>query len=78
MKKPVKLQINTTGAWRDVITFDADNDVQCGEVMHAGEILGRTGKASLRIAVIDSPQPRSPIVLMYWTEATAWKVTAPR
>jgi hypothetical protein len=62
-KKPVKRQINTAGAWRDVIRFDAANDIACGEVMAAAAALGRVGKARMRICTADSLQQ----ALMHWT-----------
>jgi hypothetical protein len=73
MKKPVKLQINTTGAWRNVIRFDADKDVEYLEVMGAAETLGRVAKATLRIVVENSPVPKSPLVLIRWSQDAGWK-----
>jgi len=71
--KPVKLQINTNGAWRDVIAFDAAADVECGEVMSAADTLGRIGKAAFRVVMTNSPVPRSPEVLLHWTPEAGWK-----
>ena len=53
--RPVKLQINTSGAWRDVISFDAGKDVACGEAMEAAAMLGRIGNATLRIVMETVP-----------------------
>lgn len=44
--RPVKLQISSSGGWRDVIGFDAGKDVACGEVMAAADMLARIGKAT--------------------------------
>lgn len=71
--KPVKLQINAAGAWRDVISFNAANDIECAEVMSAGETLGRVGKATLRVVMANSPHPRSPEVLLRWSRDDGWK-----
>lgn len=70
--KPVKLQVNTSGAWRDVIKFDAAYDVESMEVMGAAETLGRISKATFRVVVADEPG-RSPTVLTTWTPDTGWK-----
>jgi len=34
-KKPVKLQINNSGAWKDVVFFDADDDDRSLQIMMA-------------------------------------------
>lgn len=67
--RPVKLQVNTSGAWRDVIGFDAGKDVECSEVMGAAETLGRVSAgAKFRIVVTDTHQTP----LMHWTPAAGW------
>jgi hypothetical protein len=71
--KPVKLQINTAGSWRDVIGFDAAKDVACGEVMAAADMLARVGKATCRIVMANGDAPRSPLVLMHWSQDGGWK-----
>jgi hypothetical protein len=71
--RPVKLQINTGSAWRDVIGFDAGKDVACGEVMAAADMLARIGKATCRIVMANSNAPRSPTVLMNWTPDRGWQ-----
>jgi hypothetical protein len=77
--KPVKLQVNTTGAWRDVVGFDAGNDLEACEAMDAAATLGRIAKASFRVVMKDSPVPRSPEVLVRWTpERAAWEEAARR
>jgi hypothetical protein len=67
--KPVKLQVNTSGAWRDVIGFDAGSDVECTEVMRAAETLGRISKAKFRVVIKDSLQTP----LLHWTPEAGWK-----
>jgi hypothetical protein len=71
--KPVKLQIKTSGAWREVIGFDAAKDVECGEVMAAADMLARIAKATCRIVIANSDAPRSPTVLMNWTPDAGWR-----
>jgi hypothetical protein len=67
--KPVKLQVNTSGAWKDVIRFDAANDVESCEVMGAAETLGRVSKAKFRITTDDGLQQ----ALKHWAPDTGWK-----
>lgn len=71
--KPVKLQVNTSGAWRDVICFDAAKDVESAEVLGAAETLGRVSKAAFRVVIKDSVNPRAPEVLLRWTADRGWK-----
>jgi hypothetical protein len=65
MRKPVKLQVNTSGAWRDVIGFDAADDVQSCEVMDAA--------APFRVVIPNVDAPRSPIVLTRWSPEAGWR-----
>ncbi|MFT4243529.1 MAG: hypothetical protein QM569_14750 [Acidovorax sp.] len=69
--KPMKLQANTAGAWKDVITFDGAEDHVTDEVMNNVHFLGihDSGNASFRIIAID------PLigVLARWTRAEGWK-----
>jgi hypothetical protein len=71
--RPVKLQINTSGAWRDVIGFDAGKYVECCEVLTAADMLARIGKATCRVIVANSNALRSPMVLMNWTPDAGWQ-----
>lgn len=70
--KPVKLQLNCTGAWRDVIRWDAADDAASDQVVAAAETLGRIGRASCRIAVADEGG-RSPTVLTHWSLDHGWQ-----
>jgi hypothetical protein len=72
--KPVKLQVNTSGAWRDVIAFDAEKDIESAEAMSAAATLGRIAKAKFRVVIKNSPVPRAPIVLMHWSPETGWSL----
>ncbi len=71
--KPVLLQVSTSGAWRNVVEFDAGKDVECAEVMGAAETLGRVSKAAFRVVIRDSINPRSPEVLLHWCCDTGWR-----
>jgi hypothetical protein len=71
--KPVKLQVNTSGAWRDVVSFDAGQDLEAREVMDAAAALGRVAKAKFRVVIPSEAQPRSPMVLTCWSPETGWK-----
>lgn len=67
--KPVKLQVNTSGAWKDVVRFDAADPVASDKVMQAAPLLGDVSGATFRIAMCDSYQT----VLMSWTPDKGWK-----
>lgn len=66
--RPVKLQVNTSGAWRDVISFDAGKDVECAEAMSAAETLGRISGAKFRVVIKGALQTP----LMHWTRDAGW------
>lgn len=71
--KPVKLQVNASGAWRDVIGFDAANDMESSEVMDAAARLGLIAKATFRVVIPNAEQPRSPTVLTRWSPEAGWE-----
>lgn len=66
--KPVVLQFNSTGAWRNCITFDAANERKAAKVMKHAVELARIGNSTLRIVSTDSSQPP----LAIWAEDTGW------
>ncbi len=68
MNKPLKLQVNTTGAWRAVLDFDcADWD----HVLHAAaELFGWSDAAQTSLRVI-IPGDTAP--LMTWTKEHGWR-----
>jgi hypothetical protein len=66
--KPVKLQVNNSGAWKNVLRFDAADDAVAAQVMEAAATLGQIGRMTWRICVDDSLD----LVLMTWTEAKGW------
>jgi hypothetical protein len=75
--KPVKLELNNSGAWKTLGTFDAADQNRSEDVMStAVQLIGllNEGKPAkqcptLRIAVDDGLSE----VLMYWTLAEGWK-----
>lgn len=54
--KPVKLQINTTGAWRNVIEFDADKARVSSAAMKHGAALAGIAGGSCRVVLADGTQ----------------------
>ncbi len=74
--KPVRLEINNSGAWKLIARFDAGNEELGDKARAAGQLLGEINPAStLRIAT-DAPLPH---VLMRWDAARSWWiVTADR
>jgi hypothetical protein len=67
--KPVKLQINTAGAWRNVIEFDAAEVEDAGAVMFHASVIARVGSATLRIVTADGMQT----ALCSWTADEGWR-----
>lgn len=71
MTRPCKLQINQSGAWRDIIRFNLDDvDVEALQVAAANlvNIANPTGKATLRI-VTDNGLPAT---LIHWDAQKGW------
>lgn len=59
-KRPVQLQVNTAGAWKTVLKFDAGDDTATTQVQHAVALLHEQDTSTKwRITTID----RHPIVL---------------
>ena len=76
MSRPCKLQLNSSGAWRDLLRFDIDG-VDC-EVLQikAAELLtvaDPAGRISLRITMADDRQT----ALLHWTAKNGWVVVCP-
>ena len=69
---PAKLQVNTNGAWKDVVRFDAGLDVMTSEVMDAADRLGRAdrGNVKFRVAIDDALST----TLYGWSPEVGWKV----
>ncbi|WP_454908416.1 hypothetical protein [Variovorax gossypii] len=69
-KRPVKLQVNTNGAWKDLVRFDAGIDVMAAEAMDAAERLGQVDSSvSFRLVIDDG----SATTLYRWTNELGWK-----
>lgn len=67
--KPVKLQVNTSGAWKDVVSFDAADPVDSAKVQDAAQTLGDVSGATFRIVIRDGMQT----VLTHWSREHGWK-----
>jgi hypothetical protein len=71
MTRPCKLQINSKGAWRDVLNFDLDV-VDVEALQHAAvnlvTIADPDGRTTLRIATADSFQH----ALVRWDAKKGW------
>lgn len=69
-KKPVQLQVNNSGAWKTVISFDAGKNMESEEVLSAAGTLGCIdGKCTFRIVTNDGLQD----LLMIWSATDGWK-----
>lgn len=69
--KMVKLQVNNSGAWKDVLKFDASENHVGAEIQDAVHQMGihDPRNISFRIAIDDSMNE----VLLVWTKAEGWK-----
>lgn len=71
MSRPCKLQINNSGAWRDVLRFDLDAvDAEVLQIKAAELvcIADPTGRTNLRITLADSLQT----TLVRWDAGKGW------
>jgi len=71
MTRPCKLQINTKGAWRDVLTFDLDTvDVEALQIAASNLVViaDPDGRTALRIATADGFQH----ALIRWDAKKCW------
>lgn len=79
MKKPVRLELNNSGAWKILGRFDAADDEQTSLVLDAAEELIKTlhnsespkGCPTLRVSV-DHPEDSIDVVLMRWALDRGW------
>lgn len=62
--RPVKLQVNTTGAWRNVLDFDCADSAR---VLPAAAELFAGTKCSLRVIMPGDTAP-----LMHWSPEHGW------
>lgn len=71
MTRPAKLQINQSGAWRDVLRFDIDQLVNEAAFLEAADKMMRsTGSMKTMRIVSDESLPGR---LMYWNAEHGWK-----
>lgn len=71
MTRPCKLQINTAGAWRDVLRFDLDAvDAEALQVAAANLVIigNPSGRATLRIVTDNGLTD----VLVHWDAKKGW------
>lgn len=78
MKKPCRLELNNSGAWKLLGRFDAGQDAAASAIMDAAEQLaralndpacGRPSTVTLRIST-DEPLPG---VLIRWSDEDGWR-----
>lgn len=72
--RPVRLEINNSGAWKLLATFDAGDDALTEKARAAGQLLGELGgeRTSLRICTNEA----LPVVLVRWTAPRGWAEVA--
>ncbi len=65
--RPVQLQVNTNGAWKTVLQFDAGN-AAAAEQVHRGSLMlfEASGRVSFRLATCE----RHPLVLRHLSAST--------
>lgn len=74
----LKLQINDSGSWRNLISFSRADDLACAHVLTAGPLLAAAAgpRATLRICA-EAPG-RAPVVHSYWEPAKGgWRGCLP-
>jgi hypothetical protein len=67
--KPVKLQVNTSGAWKDVAFFDAGNGEVGDQVVQGAEAISRATSTPFRVVMHDGLQS----VLMHCDPVKGWE-----
>lgn len=80
--KQVKLELNNSGAWKRLGSFDAADDIQSELVLTAAEDLVKTlhnsedpkGCPTMRVCIDDCLGT----VLMRWDLANGWREVTPR
>lgn len=70
----LRLQINTTGAWRNVIDFASHQSRRIEQA--AVDLFGHDERVTLRVVEADSNNRKPP--LMHWSKATGWRVWGER
>lgn len=74
--RPVRLELNNSGAWKVLVRFDAGDDEAADKARQAGQLLGELGgdRTTLRI----STDTTLPIVLLRWSLRDGWTTEEPR
>lgn len=68
MERLVHLDINTSGAWRRIMSFDASNDARSEAIQRHAASLASFANARLRIVMAGTIAD----VLQYWTADKGW------
>lgn len=68
--QPAKLQVNNSGAWKDIARFDAADLLNASRIADAAETLGRVDQQLKFRIVADATYPK---VMLNWTADTGWK-----
>lgn len=68
--RPVRLELNNSGSWKVLATFDAGDADSSDKARAAGQLLGELGgdRTSLRICTAEA----LPTVLVRWKAARGW------
>lgn len=72
-QRPVRLELNNSGAWKTLARFDAGNEVAADKARSAGRLLGELGelggqRTTLRICTDEA----LPLVLVRWSADRGW------
>ena len=66
-QRPAQLQVNTAGAWKTVVSFDAGSDLAAAQVQEAAQVLHQVDPAPYwRITTAE----RHPVVLLHMGRST--------
>lgn len=70
-QKPVTLQINTAGAWRNVVRFNAADAAATDQILDAAATIAThaDGVPSIRVVVIEGGYPEP---LARWSKESGW------
>ncbi|WP_198086634.1 hypothetical protein [Variovorax sp. E3] len=75
-ERPLKLQLNNSGAWKDVVHFDGADETEAERVLEAATTLGDldTGNVTFRVVTEDA----YPEVVTSWSKHFGWRTAVPR
>ena len=75
MKKPLRLEINNSGAWKVLGRFDTDDEFVANNVLVAAAQMAQAlvaggNRLTLRVSCADAPH----VVLMHWSDQySGWR-----